>query len=81
MTAVKRMTATEDFLQMSIKDRNCEVELYEDCRNRKLLEECNCVPSEVAMVMPQVGYCLNVSDYSLLWNRIPLFRVSRYVMQ
>ena len=44
MTAVKRMTATEDFLKMSLKDRNCKLELYEDCRTRKLIEECSCVP-------------------------------------
>ena len=47
MTVVKKMTATEDFLKMPLEDRNCEVELYEDCRTRKLLEACNCVPSEV----------------------------------
>ena len=47
MTVVKRMTATDDFLQMSLTERNCEVELYEDCRTRKLLEECNCVPWEI----------------------------------
>ena len=28
MTVVKRMTAKNDFLKMSLKDRNCEVELY-----------------------------------------------------
>ena len=48
MSVVKRMTAKKDFLQMPLKDRNCEVELYEDCRTRKLLEECNCVPWEVS---------------------------------
>ena len=47
MTDVKRMTATKDFLKMSSKERNCEVEIYEDCRTRKLLEKCNCVPWEV----------------------------------
>ena len=47
MTVVKRMTAKNDFLKMSLNDRNCEVELYEDCRTRKLLKECNCVPWEV----------------------------------
>ena len=48
MTVVKRMTAKDDFLKMSLKDRNCEVELYEDCKTRKLFEECNCVPREVS---------------------------------
>ena len=47
MTAVKRMTAKEDFLKMSLKDRNCVLELYEDCRTRKLFEQCNCVPFEL----------------------------------
>ena len=44
MTGVKRMTASSDFLRMPWKDRNCEVESYDDCRTRKLLEQCNCVP-------------------------------------
>ena len=52
MTDVKRMTAKEDFLKMPLKDRNCEVEFYEDCRTRKLLKECNCFPWEV----PGQGY-------------------------
>ena len=47
MTDVKRMTAKADFLNMPLKERKCEVELYEDCRMRKLIEECNCVPWEV----------------------------------
>ena len=48
MTDVKRMTAKGDFLKMPLKDRNCEVEVYEDCRTRNLLEECNCAPWEVS---------------------------------
>ena len=47
MTDVKRMSAKDDFLNMSLEDRKCEVELFEDCRTRKLLEECHCVPWEV----------------------------------
>ena len=47
MSVVKRTTAKEDFLNMPLKDRNCEVELYEDCRTRELLKECNCVPWEI----------------------------------
>ena len=48
MTAVKRMTSKEDFLKLPIKDRKCNIELYEDCRTRMLLEECNCVPWDLA---------------------------------
>ena len=47
MSVVKRMTAKEDFLKMELKDRKCEVELYEDCRTRKLFEKCKCVPWEL----------------------------------
>ena len=47
MTDVKRMTSKEDFLKLPIKDRKCSIELYEDCRTRKLLEECNSVPWEL----------------------------------
>ena len=47
MTDVKRMTAKNAFLEMPFAQRICEVELYEDCRTRKLLEKCNCVPSEI----------------------------------
>ena len=47
MTNVKKMKAKTDFLKMPLKERNCEVELYEDCRTRRLLELCKCVPWEV----------------------------------
>ena len=46
MTVVKRMKAKADFLGMAFEDRNCEVELYENCRTQKLLEKCGCVPWE-----------------------------------
>ena len=48
MADVKRMTAKNDFLKMSLKDRNCEVELYKDCRTRRLFDHCSCVPWELA---------------------------------
>ena len=47
MTVVKRMSAKEDFLMMPLKSKNCEVEAYQDCQTRNLLDECNCVPWEV----------------------------------
>ena len=47
MNAVKRMTARRDFLTMSFRDRNCNVEEYDDCRTRMLLQACNCVPWEM----------------------------------
>ena len=47
MSDVKRMTAKDDFLKMPLKDRNCEVELYDACRTKQLFEECECVPWEL----------------------------------
>ena len=47
MTDVKRMRAKNAFLEMPFAQRGCEVELYEDCRTRKLLGECNCRPWEL----------------------------------
>ena len=47
MTVVKRMKANADFLGMAFEDRNCEVELYENCKTRKLIEKCGCVPWEI----------------------------------
>ena len=54
LAIVKRITATADFLEMPLKDRNCEVELYEDCRTRKLLRLCNCVPWEMSSFQVQL---------------------------
>ena len=75
MTVVKRMTAKTDFLKMPMKDRNCEVELYEDCRTRKLFEECNCVPWESpsfqVVTLVQCIACMHCL----------LFRTWRYVVQ
>ena len=56
MSVVKRMTAKDDFLKMPLEDRECEVDLYENCRTRKLLRECKCVPWEVP------GYQVNTKS-------------------
>ena len=47
MTALKKMTSKKDFLSMDLKDKNCVIELYDDCKARKLLQECGCVPWEM----------------------------------
>ena len=47
MTVVKRMRATDAFLEMPLTQRNCDEDLYEECRTRNLLGECNCVPWEL----------------------------------
>ena len=47
MTAVKRMTATNAFLNMPFKHRGCNLELFQECKTRRILEKCKCVPTEV----------------------------------
>ena len=47
MTAVKQMTSKGDFLGMDFNDRNCVTDLYEDCKAKKLVQECGCVPWEM----------------------------------
>ena len=49
LTGLKRMTGTESFMsKIPEKVRNCQVETYVECRNRKYYEEwknqCKCVP-------------------------------------
>ena len=54
MSVVKRMTAKNDFLKMELKDRKCGVDLYEDCRTRKLFGDCNCVPWELSRFQVEI---------------------------
>ena len=44
MTAAKKISVTDHFLSMPLDDRKCEIESYEVCRTRKLIEKCKCVP-------------------------------------
>ena len=76
MTVVKRMTATDDFIRMPLKERNCEVELYENCRARKLLEECNCIPLE--MQWEKVSLCI---VHTFLHSHYNFCRNTRIVTQ
>ena len=60
MTMVKKMTAKPDFLEMPLRDRNCEIEDYEACRGKKMLTECGCVPVEFSGY--QVPFCHKVDN-------------------
>ena len=66
MTAVKKMTATDDFLNMPLENRKCEVEPYEECRKRRLLQQCNCVPFQVLGV--QVGLQVETNNIAIFQN-------------
>ena len=69
MTDVKRMRAQDAFLEMPLAQRNCEVELYEDCRTIKLMGECNCVPWELPgyQVRPSRSY-VKMCKYSFSYR-------------
>ena len=58
MSGVKRMTAKDDFLKMPLNERTCEAEPYEDCRTKKLLEKCKCVPWEMSRIIIRLGFSL-----------------------
>ena len=50
LTAVKRMSATEGFLSMSKKKRECEKEKFESCQKRLFQEgvkTCGCTPQSL----------------------------------
>ena len=47
MTSVKEMIATDEFIGLNSKTRNCEIESYAECRTRNLLAHCGCVPWEL----------------------------------
>ena len=74
MTSVKRMTSKKGFLRMDPKIRNCNIELHEDCRTRKLLEKCRCIPWE----MPgyEVGILNNIIQICLSTAKL---RVTEYM--
>ena len=63
-----RRTATPDFLKMQKGDRGCQVELYETCRTRKLLEKYKCVPWE--MPRDQLSRSLKMIHCVLSQNEI-----------
>ena len=69
MSAVKKMTTKNDFLKMPLKDRQCEIESYEECRTRKLLEECKCRPWE------QPGHQVKTSNTDRICNKNSFFRI------
>ena len=78
MTVVKRMTAKGDFLKMPLKARKCEVEMYEDCKTRKLLEECKCVPWELPNY--QVGN-ENLFEIYQIWSYTVTYRICQDAIQ
>ena len=47
LSAVKKMKANKAFLEMPMKDRNCQVKPFDECRTNELLKKCSCVLLEI----------------------------------
>ena len=60
MTAAKKISVTDHFLSMPLDDRKCEIESYEVCRTRKLIEKCKCVPFEALGSQVRAQLSMNV---------------------
>ena len=44
LTDLKWMSGTESFLELSNKEKECQIETYEECQRGKVIEKCGCVP-------------------------------------
>ena len=48
MASLKKMTGTDDFLDLPDNTKDCQIEVQESCYNRRYVEElqkqCNCLP-------------------------------------
>ena len=66
MTSVKRLKGKTDFLAMSMEDKRCSNNDYEECRKRRLFEKCQCVPWELGHI--QVLECCKII-FSHLFRR------------
>ena len=50
LNVVKDISATDEFLEMDVKERGCQVEIpYENCTTSKaidsIIQKCHCLPS------------------------------------
>ena len=51
LDALTEITITDDFLGLSMEDKECDMEPYHDCTTRQyrdnVLEECGCLPLNI----------------------------------
>ena len=57
MASLKKMTGTDDFLDLPDNTKDCQIEVQESCYNRRYVEElqkqCNCLPWALGAVSTQ----------------------------
>ena len=48
LSSLKKMTVTDNFMELDQEIKNCDVEIYEECNTRRYLDavqrKCGCVP-------------------------------------
>ena len=64
MTSVKNVKGTKAFLHMEESERQCRYENAEECGNRKVFEECNCVLWELQSIQVVFFVSLSLSVFS-----------------
>ena len=69
ITVVKKMAVTDDFLKMPLENRKCDIKPFEECRKRRLLKQCNCVPFQALGV--QVG--VQLKEEKIIFSRMKSF--------
>ena len=77
MTSVKMMKASSAFLicRMKAAECGCKVEVFQDCRIRRLLEACSCVPWEVQESFGRNKYFSDLKRISM--GAVPNFQRQR----
>ena len=57
MSALKKMTGTDAFMSLTDFEKKCQLELYEDCKNKQIFaileRECKCVPLEFSKFLKE----------------------------
>ena len=63
ISVVKKMTAKSAFLEMPMKDRNCQLQPFEECRTKALLEKCQCSPCEIVAIKASRNCQLSIEHF------------------
>ena len=76
MTALKKTTGTENFLNIPDDERKCHLETFEQCQNKRFLEEvvsrCGCLPWALNNALtPKVNRVIAVSILYFGFLKLP----------
>ena len=58
MSVLKKMTGTNNFLELPFKDKKCRIETFEECHMPRYIAEvqkrCGCIPWALSKALPQM---------------------------